>query len=129
MLCMNQVKTPLHTSLQIQSTHKLSSPNYPAHLPAFFSAYTYSCNYAHAQIFKSLFSLPRKKSSNTGENNHTGVDWIGNSHFHYPVWIGRMVKCEEEGIRNNAKHPEDDKADYKTKPLQPYLYRKKSYFY
>lgn len=36
-----------------------------------------------------------------------------------------MVKCEEEGIRNNAKHPEDDKADYKTKPLQPYLYREK----
>lgn len=49
------------------------------------------------------------------------MDGSGDGVLHHPVGVGWVVKGEENGIGDDAEHPEDDEADHQHKPLQPHL--------
>ena len=41
--------------------------------------------------------------------------------LHHPVRICRMIECEPDGVTNDGKEPEKDKAEDHGQPLWPNL--------
>ena len=65
--------------------------------------------------------LPGHQCDDAGDEDDAGVDGSGDGVLHHPVGVGWVVKGEENGIGDDAEHPEDDEADHQHKPLQPHL--------
>ena len=65
--------------------------------------------------------LPGHQCDDAGDEDDAGVDGSGDGVLHHPVRVGWVVKGEENGIGDDAEHPEDDEADHQHKPLQPHL--------